>query len=403
MACRGCSSGDGCSCSVVGDGDAIILVTGTGTPVTDPYTIDFDGAAWLSSLTEDDATACSALLTPHVPVLLGGGSVIMREFPCVTEVQGLFGGNAFSFTYSVTTADADPGDGFIRFNNATIASATLIYVDDKECGGTDIQTWKTDFAVGGRLMFTSQSDPTRWANFRITLNTDAVGYTKFTVVFIDNNGAFLTDSCDLIMSYSPPGAAGSAGTTGATGPAGVTGATGPVGPTGVTGATGPAGATGAGTTGATGPTGVTGPTGPSGGPTGATGPTGVTGPTGPAGVTGPTGPVGATGVTGPTGPSSTPQTITAQTTSFALSLADAETLITLAGTFNVTVPTNVSEAFPVGTHIDFWLLSGTVTFVAAGGVTIESEGTLLNIATQYTAATLTKLATNTWALVGKLS
>lgn len=389
MACRGCSSGDGCSCSVVGDGDSIILVTGTGTPVTDPYTIDFDGGAWMESLTTDDATACGALNDPHVPVLLGDGSVIMRDLPCVTTVQGLFGGNAFSFTYSTTTADADPGDGFIRFNNATIASATIIYVDDQECGGTDIQTWKTNFAVGGRLMFTSQADPTKWANFQITANTDAVGYTKFSVTLVANNGAFSTTSCDLVMGYSSPG---TTGTTGATGPAGASGAAGA-----------------AGVSGATGPTGVTGATGPSGGPTGATGPVGATGPAGPTGPTGPGGPIGVTGVTGPTGATGPtgPQAITTQASSYTLVLADAESLIecTSGGAMNITIPLNATEAFPTGTHIDFlnYASGTTVTFVATGGVTLQSDTSLVNLATLYTAATLIKVATNTWVLVGKLS
>lgn len=421
MACRGCSSGDGCSCSVVGDGDSIVLVTGSGTPITDPYEISFDGGAWMESLTEDDATACGALNDPHVPVLLGDGSVIMRELPCVTEIQGLFGGNAFSFTYATATADADPGDGLLRFNNATIASATVVYVDDKEFNGTDIQAWKTDFAVGGRLMFTLQDDPTKWANFRITVNTDAVGYTKLTVVLIANNGAFDTTLGNLIMNYSPPGASGSAGTTGATGPAGAAGATGATGVSGVTGATGPAGATGAGTTGATGPAGATGATGPSGGPTGATGPvgaTGATGPTGagttgatgpvgatgPAGVTGATGPVGATGATGVTGPPAGAQTLSGHSSNFGLVVADAQTLIEVSGALTCTVPNSGTQAFATGDHVDFIVDSGgSILFAAAGGVTIRSEAGMLNVVTANTAATLIYFGTNIWTLIGALS
>ena len=42
------------------------------------------------------------------------------------------GGDNAQFTYSTTTTDSDPGSGYIRFNNATLSSATIAYVDDLE-------------------------------------------------------------------------------------------------------------------------------------------------------------------------------------------------------------------------------------------------------------------------------
>ena len=51
---------------------------------------------------------------------------------------GMAGG--ISMQYSTTTADADPGAGFIRLNNATLSSATVMYVDDSD-GSTDISAW----------------------------------------------------------------------------------------------------------------------------------------------------------------------------------------------------------------------------------------------------------------------
>lgn len=184
MACRGCSSGDGCSCSIVGDGDGIVSVSGTGTPVTDPYEIAFDGGAWMETLTADDATACDALNDPHVPVLLGDGSVIMRELPC-------------------------------------------------------------------------------------------------------------------------------------------------------------------------------------------------------------------------TGPLS----ISQQTADYTVVLGDEETMIEVggAGDMVVTLPSYATEAIPIGSQVSFWVVGDTITFIAAGGVTVESEGGLLDAATQFTAVTAIKLDTDRWALIGKLT
>ncbi|RAZ75847.1 hypothetical protein [Mesorhizobium atlanticum] len=49
------------------------------------------------------------------------------------------------FTYSTTTADADPGSGVFRFDNATLASATKAYVDNLNAGGSDSSAWLDSF------------------------------------------------------------------------------------------------------------------------------------------------------------------------------------------------------------------------------------------------------------------
>jgi len=172
-----------------------------------------------------------------------------------------------------------------------------------------------------------------------------------------------------------PGGPGAIGPTGATG-AGVAGPAGPTGPTGndgLPGAAGPTGATGAGVAGPTGPTGptgndglpgATGPTGATGaGTPGAAGPTGATG-VGTPGATGPTGPTGAgtagaTGATGPTGATGSSASVTVQSVTQGVGLADLFVSVTsscgagfhavggggsASGTF-VTVPV-MSESFP---------------------------------------------------------
>ena len=193
----------------------------------------------------------------------------------------------------------------------------------------------------------------------------------------------------------PSGPTGPTGPTGAQGAVGATGPTGPQGTTGNTGATGP--------TGPQGNIGPTGPTGPSGASvTGATGPTGPTGPTGAAstvaGPTGPTGPAGATGATGPVAV----QAIVAKTASFTLALTDAGDLITISstGATTVTVPTNASVAFPVGTIIYLTNINtGTPTVAGASGATVNALGSNLALAGQYSSGILFKTATDTWLFV----
>jgi hypothetical protein len=98
--------------------------------------------------------------------------------------------------------------------------------------------------------------------------------------------------------------------------------------------------------------------------------------------------------------------LTSQVASFTLALTDANTRVrcNAAGAITVTVPLNATVAFPFGTAIDLWREgAGTVTVAAAGGVTIRSSGNRLNLASQYSWATLVKIATDTWALMGEVT
>jgi hypothetical protein len=173
-----------------------------------------------------------------------------------------------------------------------------------------------------------------------------------------------------------------------------------------------------GETGSIGPTGPTGPTstepGPI-GPTGATGAdsnvTGPTGPTGPNGNTGPTGPTGAAstviGPTGPTGPPGDPTLIvqTAKTGAYTVASGDQGALIQLNGTFTVSVPTDATFNFAIGTQINLLnIASGVITVAAATpGTTVVNGTPGLKLRAQWSSATLIKLASNTWVIVGDLT
>lgn len=98
--------------------------------------------------------------------------------------------------------------------------------------------------------------------------------------------------------------------------------------------------------------------------------------------------------------------INAQTgTSYTLALSDAGYLVTLnnAAAITLTVPLNSAVAFPTGTTIDLAQLgAGQVTVVATSGATVNATPGL-KLAAQYSGATLTKLGTDTWLLVGALA
>lgn len=99
--------------------------------------------------------------------------------------------------------------------------------------------------------------------------------------------------------------------------------------------------------------------------------------------------------------------LNAQTgTSYTLALTDVAKIVTLsnASAITLTVPTNASVAFPIGTQIVLIQLGvGAVTVAPAGGVTVGSFGALLNLGGQYAGATLLKTGTDAWILVGNLA
>ena len=101
-------------------------------------------------------------------------------------------------------------------------------------------------------------------------------------------------------------------------------------------------------------------------------------------------------------------TINAQTgTTYTLVLTDADKLVTLdnGAAITLTVPTNASVAFPVGTVVaGAQLGAGLVSIAGATGVTINgvTPGDEAS-AGQWSTWSLTKLATDTWLASGGLA
>ena len=121
------------------------------------------------------------------------------------------GGDSAMFTYSTTTADADPGAGKFRLNNSTPSSATIGYFDDLEYNGTDISAWvqSWDDVAGndtnrGRIRISKAQSLDTWIVFKVSgAVTDASGYTKVTLVHIDSAGTFTdADKCWVAFTSS---------------------------------------------------------------------------------------------------------------------------------------------------------------------------------------------------------
>ena len=99
-------------------------------------------------------------------------------------------------------------------------------------------------------------------------------------------------------------------------------------------------------------------------------------------------------------------TINAQTgTSYSLVLSDLAKMVTMdnASAMTLTVPTNASHGFAIGDRVDILRKgSGTLTVQGADGSVTVNATPGLKIRAQWSSATLLKLDTNTWVLIGDL-
>jgi len=94
---------------------------------------------------------------------------------------------------------------------------------------------------------------------------------------------------------------------------------------------------------------------------------------------------------------------TASYTLAALTERDSMIEMNSASATTLTVPTNATVAYPVGTSLDILRVgAGAVDVAAASGVTINATPGL-KLRAQWSSATLIKRATDTWVLVGDLS
>ena len=101
---------------------------------------------------------------------------------------------ALTFTSDVdSTADSDPGNGLFKWNNATQASATVLYLDNQTADAVSLTTLYSKLNSGGFMYFQQNDDATRWQLWRVTSITAGSGYYKFGVALMAK-GADIQDN-----------------------------------------------------------------------------------------------------------------------------------------------------------------------------------------------------------------
>ena len=91
-------------------------------------------------------------------------------------------------------------------------------------------------------------------------------------------------------------------------------------------------------------------------------------------------------------------------TSYTLVLTDVAKVVSLTNgsAITLTIPTNATTAFPLGTQILLYQGGAGQVTIGGAGVTIRSQGTKLKISGQYAIAGLLKVGTDEWVAFGNL-
>ncbi len=170
------------------DGNSIEAVTGRVSSVSVSTVTPTAGAAGSATAAFTTSTGALALGVP----------------------QGSTGHAGVSMQYSTTTTDADPGAGFIRLNNASLDSATIMYVDDSD-GTTDISAWVQSWdnsSSGSKGFITIAGNPNSASPlviFKVNGTvTDASGYTKVPVAYVAGSTS-ISNSAEISVQFSPAG------------------------------------------------------------------------------------------------------------------------------------------------------------------------------------------------------
>lgn len=140
----------------------------------------------------------------------GNGSAAWNSRPYAVQTV-----MAPAFRYAVdtgSTADTDPGAGTLKFNNATQASATVIYVDDvTKDTATDLSNLFIEFGLSNDSVLLHLINAAgTFQLWKITAITDGTGYFKLTVSYVAGSGSFANGE-KVQLAFLPQGSSAASG------------------------------------------------------------------------------------------------------------------------------------------------------------------------------------------------
>ena len=120
-------------------------------------------------------------------------------------------GFGFKYTFSSSTS-ASPTSGQLRLNNAASASATILYVHETDRNSKGIASLLNLIAAGTGIFVVSEADPSIYAYYTATSNTDNGNDRSIGLTHVASNGT-LTGSVTLSIAGGGGGGVQGIGTT----------------------------------------------------------------------------------------------------------------------------------------------------------------------------------------------
>ena len=135
---------------------------------------------------------------------------------------GEFGGASFTYRYSTSVSDTDPGTGWVRFNNSLLSSATIMRLSYYDFDNVNIYNFlqtidDSTSSIKGHFSVVSKYNPNGVALFAITGTHNEDG-THFDIPISWVSGSpILTNESDVVITFARTGDIGDTGYTGSRG------------------------------------------------------------------------------------------------------------------------------------------------------------------------------------------
>lgn len=182
--------------------------------------------------TRDDPATFSARGDTLMTELVAFPDEMNAAIAAINSIGALGGVLAIAYTFSTTTTDLDPTDGYLRLNNATQNASTVIRVDLLDTQGSDWSTVIDAFdesssTIKGQIKLVDLNDGTKFLTFNVTAVGAESGYRNITVVNTGGSAASpFASGASVMLVFARTGDKGETGATGATGAAGTNGTNG---------------------------------------------------------------------------------------------------------------------------------------------------------------------------------
>ena len=122
----------------------------------------------------------------------------------------------------ILTSTADPGAGKLRVNNSNLTSATLLFLDDVDENGTDIQAFlrtidDSTSTIKGHVKVSSSVQPDDFVIYTISATSEFGGFHRVSVSYVSGSVTSFSNGQDLVATFARTGDKGDTGSQGTQG------------------------------------------------------------------------------------------------------------------------------------------------------------------------------------------